>query len=354
MKRVLVAPLDWGLGHATRCIPVIQELLEQNCEVVLAGNGPSIILLQKEFPSLMSFPLPGYDPEYSVTASMVSKMAMQLPKFFLAARAEHMAMKKIVQDQNIDLIISDNRYGCWSNAVPSVLITHQSNILMPRRFGWLGPFVRLIVRNRIRKFTSCWIPDFPDNSLSGLLTAFGKADLQTDVTYIGPLSRFKPSENLQKKYDVAAIFSGPEPQRTIMENMVVPQLEKSSINYFVVRGLPQCEQIVDSKKNVVNFMTTEDLKTVIESAELVISRSGYSTVMDLAALGKKAIFIPTPGQTEQEYLARELKRKKIAYSIPQEKFDLRTALEETHLYSGFQRVGRANELLKKAIKKVIG
>ncbi len=352
MKKVVITPLDWGLGHATRCIPIIRELISRGCSVSIGGSGSSLILLQKEFPSLPFFELPGYDPVYPSTGSMVWKMASQLSKFRRAIRDEHECVERIIRENGIDLVISDNRYGCWSEKIPSVFISHQTNILMPKRFGWLSGIVRYFNTKMINRFTYCCIPDYPDgHSLSGELASFGKHSISTKVLYISPLSRFKPSTPREKKFDVLCIFSGPEPQRSIFEEIVMNQLPSSGLRYFVVRGVFSSSLV--EAQHVVNFLTTEKLQEAIEQSEIIIARSGFSTVMDLAALSKKAIFIPTPGQTEQEYLADTLMKKKIAFSIPQNKLNVLTGINESKKYSGFTSLQQQDDLLKKALDEIL-
>jgi uncharacterized protein (TIGR00661 family) len=356
MKRVLITPLDWGLGHATRCIPVIREFLRRECEVSVAGNGDSLLLLKAEFPALRFFNIPGYSPRYPNKGGfMIWKMIVQLPEFLKAIREEHVAIEKLVKEQRIDLLISDNRYGCWSPSVFSIFITHQSNILMPKRFGWLAGLVRRKNESYMKHFGQCWLPDYPgDHSLAGELLSFGKIARDIPHQHIGSLSRFRrTSDNAKKKYDVVAVFSGPEPQRTILENRVLPQLQRSGYSYFVVRGVLGKSPPV-SDPNCINFLTTEALQQLLESAALVIGRSGYSTVMDMAALGKKAVFVPTPGQTEQEYLAQRLREKKIAFFMKQDDFDLQKAFSEVDRFSGFSSYfSSGSDLLGKAIDEVL-
>jgi uncharacterized protein (TIGR00661 family) len=353
MKRVLVTPLDWGLGHATRCIPIIRALIEHNCEVFIAGWGASLELLHEEFPDIKIIQLEGYNPEYPSSGSMVWKMAKQLPKFIRTIAFEHQAIEKIIASKKISLVISDNRYGAWSSQIPSVLITHQSNILMPKRFGWLQGLVRFFNHRQMKKFSVCWIPDLPHGkNLAGDLISFGDTkDLK--VEYIGALSRFRKQEPVNKnfQYKILVILSGPEPQRTILENLIIPQLRQSTLSYFVVRGVFDADEIEDP--NVTDFLTTKNLQEKIETSEIIISRSGYSSIMDMAALEKKAIFIPTPGQTEQEYLARILMQKQIAYSMKQKEFNLIKAIEESASYTGFINFETGDAFLKNAIKKIL-
>lgn len=354
MKRVLFAALDWGLGHATRSVPVIQALQQHGCEVLLAGSGDSLLLLRKEFPSLHYVDLPGYAPRYpSNGRSMVTSMALQLPRFISVVNAEHRALKKLVAREHIDLVISDNRYGCWSPEVHSVFITHQSNILMPRRFGFLQGIVRRFNASLMNRFDECWIPDIPPGeSLAGDLADFGRVQVKNTVRYIGLLSRFKYRRpEKEPTLDVLAIFSGPEPQRTVLEQIVLPQLMASSLNFRVVRGLPAIGTDTGDKR-IDNFLPARELQSAIESALVVIARSGYSTVMDMKALGKQVIFIPTPGQTEQEYLAERLRAAGVAFSTTQNEFNLGVALQEAKRFSGFTPVAM-NELLNDVIRQLI-
>ncbi|MBL7856205.1 MAG: hypothetical protein JNM57_00835 [Cyclobacteriaceae bacterium] len=355
MKRILIAPLDWGLGHATRCIPVIRELLRHSCDVVLAGSGNSLHLLKEEFPQLTTVELPAYNPVYPRTGSMVWAMARQLFKFRTAIQKEHHVLEHLIREHRIDVVIADNRYGCWSKSVPSIFITHQSNILMPKRFGWLAPLVRFANNRMMSKFSACWIPDSPGSqSLAGDLISFGsKPNVQ--VEFIGNLSRFTYTGLPTKKYDVAAVFSGPEPQRSILDDIVTKQLRASNFRYCIVRGLP-CAPDSDMQTKTsreVNFLSGSKLQEVLEQATVVIARSGYSTIMDLAALKCKAIFIPTPGQTEQEYLAHRLKEKGIVFYMTQAEFDLNKGISEAQHYSGFTGVHSGNHLLLKAISKLL-
>lgn len=363
MKRVLVSPLDWGLGHAARCIPIIRQLLERQCTVFIAGNGRSLELLKVEFPSLKFFTLEAYDPVYPVSGSMAWKMASQLPKFVSTIRREHEQLDELVRQHAIELVISDNRYGCWSDRVPSVFITHQSNILMPERFGWLAGGVRLVNERLMKNFSVCWIPDLPgDQSLAGTLAEFplrdpseGHLDASVRCRYIGILSRFVQRPTVEKRFDLLCIFSGPEPQRTVLENMIAGQVNSVGLKTAIVRGLPSHERYdaLKVKAHVLDFASAAELQSLLDTADVVLARSGFSTVMDLATLGKKAIFIPTPGQTEQEYLASELLKKGIAYSAAQDNFDLEKAWKAVPAYKGFDPLPANQALLASALEEVL-
>ena len=354
MKRVLITPLDWGLGHATRCIPVIQWLVARKVHVHIAGSGQSLRLLAKEFPFIPQSKLPGYDPRYPSGNGMATAMALQLPKFMRIISREHKIVEQLVRQHQIDTVISDNRFGCRTSLAHCIFITHQSNILMPQRFGWLGKFVRWMNERYIRKFDTCWIPDYPEGTLAGSLISFGKNNFHPDVRYVGPLSRFNfTPDNNAPQYDVVAVCSGPEPQRTKFERILLGQLRKSGLRYLLVRGvIDETENSYGADSDVVNYLTTADMQKVLRGAGIVVARSGFSTVMDLTVLGKRAIFVPTPGQTEQEYLAEKMMTEKIAFTMDQDHFDLIKAMAESSGYTGFSSAA-ANENLTTVLAELI-
>jgi UDP-N-acetylglucosamine transferase subunit ALG13 len=279
-------------------------------------------------------------------------MIKQFPKFVRAIRKEHVEVEKLVRRYNIDLVISDNRYGCWSEKVTSVFMTHQLNILVPGFVKWMRPIVRLVSDRLIRKFSVCWIPDSPDidSSLAGDLIGDRK-NLPVSVRYVGPLSRFKREETNEIKYDAVCILSGPEPQRSMLEEAITSQLKNLPLRSFLVRGIPTESS---SSKYHADFLNSKALQTVISQSSVVIARSGYSTILDLAALGKKAIFIPTPGQTEQEYLADRLEKKRVACKIRQNNMNIEEALHQSNKYNGFAMTSNdTHSLLTKALNDIL-
>jgi uncharacterized protein (TIGR00661 family) len=348
MKRILVAPLDWGLGHATRCIPIIRELLSHGCEVFVAGSGDSLLLLKQEFSNLSFFQLTGYDPIYPANTNMVRKMALQLPKFIRTIKKEHREVAVLVEKLKIDIVISDNRYGCWSSKVPSVFVTHQVNILMPKGYRWLEKIVNAVQKWMMKKFTWCWVPDYEDveQSLAGKLSRSDKRDMQ-GITYVGPLSRFVKSGDAEIRYDVTCVLSGPEPQRSIFEIKIIQQLKEVNLRHFIVRGVIEHHALPDQGEAA--FLNSGALQAVIEQSGCIIARSGYSTIMDLLALGKRAILVPTPGQTEQEYLAAHWRHKGV-YTVKQNHFNLSHDLLELRSYGGFKaNVNNDKDALSKAV-----
>lgn len=335
-KRFVVAPLDWGLGHATRCIPVIRALLDCRQEVLLASSGDALYLLKAEFPDLPFAELPGYNLTYPVKGSLAAALIRQAPRLLKTIRSEHRQLKKILSEYKPDAVISDNRFGLWNKSIPTVFITHQLHIRAPRNLKWTGPAVNLMNRYFISQFNECWVPDYASGAgLAGELSHPKINGVHT--TYLGPLSRFNkaaPAE-VAPEYDLLFILSGPEPQRSKFEEIVLDQLKHSDKKTLVVRGKPGKNDRAGSGQQikVVSHLDASGLRDAIQSSGLVISRPGYSSIMDYVALGKNAVLVPTPGQTEQEYLAGRFKKQKIFYSVDQKDFILAEALQACREYS---------------------
>ena len=335
-KRILVAPLNWGIGHATRCIPIINALIDNNYAVILAAEGRPLHLLSSEFPQLEIIRFADYNINYSKYLPMSVSMLLQTPKLLWNIKKEQTALQSIINDYNIDGVISDNRFGLYSKTIPSVFITHQLQIQSP----YLSDSIRDFNYKYINKFDACWIMDDEKNNLAGALSK--PNTLPNNTIYIGTQSRFEKKES-KKKYDFMAIVSGPEPQRTILEKGLINALKDRTEKSLIVLGKPELntsEQI--GNLSLKSHLNAKELNTAILQSDLIICRPGYSTVMDLAKLEKKAIFIPTPGQTEQEYLAENFMSKGICYSQNQSDFNFELAIKESKKYNGFSTSDNRN------------
>ncbi len=328
-KRILVAPLDWGIGHATRCIPIINALISQNYDVVLAADGRPLHLLSREFPNLEMIRFSGYNIKYPIYLPMSISMLLQIPKLLWSINKENQTIKQIVKNYKIDGVISDNRFGLFCNDVPTVFVTHQLEIQSP----YFTSAIRNFNYKYINKFDVCWIMDDKNINLAGALS--NPKVLPKNNIYIGTQSRFKKSE-MEKKYDFLAIVSGPEPQRTILEKGLIKALKNREEKSLIVLGKPEEKRSnTIGNLSIKSHLKSKDINTAILQSELIICRPGYSTIMDLAKLEKKAFFIPTPGQTEQEYLADNLMQEGICFAQKQSKFDFEKAILESKNYSGF-------------------
>jgi uncharacterized protein (TIGR00661 family) len=331
-KRILVAPLNWGLGHATRCIPIINALITHNFEPVLASDGSALSLLKKEFPALKALELPSYNITYPKKGNRFKlKFIKDSPRILKTIKKEYEFVETLIDSEELSGIISDNRFGVKHNSVPSVYVTHQLHVLSGNT-SWLSSKLHQKI---ISKFNECWVPDYNgEYNLSGTLGHVD--DFESPIKYIGPLSRLK-KQDLPLKYDLLVILSGPEPQRTYLEEKLLHQLESFNGNVCFIKGVIAHEQKVAHKKNRIlyNFMTSQDLEKVLNESKVVLSRSGYTSLMDYTKLEKSAFLIPTPGQFEQEYLAKKLKFEGIAPSCKQEEFNI-SMLNEIEDYRGFK------------------
>ncbi|MBU0489585.1 MAG: glycosyltransferase [Bacteroidetes bacterium] len=328
-KKILICPLDWGIGHATRCTPIIKILIELGAEPVICTSGLAAEFLRLEFPDIQHIVISGYNIKYQQSGSLASKLIAQSPRLVRAIKQEGREIREIIRDIEPLALISDNRLGLGTGLVYSVYMTHQLNIQPPSGIAVGGWVASALHRRYMQNYDEVWIPDetYPEG-LSGDLSWPVPDGLK--VSYTGVLSRFLHQKVIVPPgFDVLVLLSGPEPQRSILERMLIDQGAKSDLKIMIVRGKPGETDLPDVAENIsiVNHIPSGKLENIIAAAPIVISRSGYSTVMDMAVMGKRAFFIPTPGQTEQEYLAKFLEQKGFASYSSQKNFDLKIAIE---------------------------
>jgi len=302
-------------------VPLINQFLKEGHEVIIGADKHPLAFLKQEFPDLQTVVIPGYEVSYDEKGSFF-KLFTESVRFNKYIKIEHGLIDKIIEDYTIDMIVSDNRYGLYNDKVESIIITHQ---LYPK-----APIGESVAHKKIAQllnnFNAIWIPDYEgENNLSGDLAHL--KPFQQKHKFIGPLSRFSSFDSAQEaiiEHEIIAILSGPEPQRTIFEELVMEQIKKHKLKAVVVRGLPNCPlrlrsggNLIDPRESgeipvqarndgnikIFNHLSTKELQEYIQKSKVVVCRAGYSSIMDLTVLGKKAILVPTPGQTEQEYLA---------------------------------------------------
>lgn len=333
-KTILIAPLNWGLGHATRCIPIIKALQENNYIPIIASDGIALELLKKEFPYIQTLELPSYQIEYAKNGKNFKwKLLKNCPKMIEAIWEEKKIIKKWVKKYKIGGIISDNRLGVISKKVPSVFLTHQLNVLTGNT-TWI---TSILHQNIIKKYHECWVPDLEDKSnLTGKLGHLKKADFK--IRYIGPLSRMHKKET-PIVYDLMIILSGPEPQRGLLEEKLKKEVLKFEGNVVFIKGIVEKKQAKEQIDHVTyyNFMNTRQLEQTFNESKKVLCRSGYTTIMDLVKLKKKAFFIPTPGQYEQDYLAKKLAEEGLVPYAQQDDFKME-AISEIEKFKGLPLV----------------
>jgi len=319
-KTILICPLNWGLGHATRMIPIINDAISQGHSVIIGSDGDALLLLQKQFPNHRTIELPQLKIKYGTGFFSAFQFLISVPKILAWIKKDNKKLQGIVDEYKIDLIISDNRWGLWNNAVKSVFVTHQLMVKMPKPFSFLEKIGYKLQQRYIKHFDKIWIPDFADKTqnLSGDLSH--KYIPQKPIKYIGILSQFSKLEHQSSfKYDIAVILSGPEPHRSILEKMLLEKIETLQVKAIVIGGkLNNQKSMITKNVSYIPFANTEELQTIYSQSKHIICRSGYTSLMDLITIGKSAIIIPTPSQTEQEYLAKYLSEKDWYLSIKQD------------------------------------
>jgi UDP-N-acetylglucosamine transferase subunit ALG13 len=332
-KKILIAPLDWGLGHTTRCLPVIAALLHEGHTVVAAADGAPASILKAQFPGLQMLPLKGYDIRYSRNAKMfMPKLLLQIPKIIGRIIYEHRWLKRVQAQHQFDIIISDNRYGLYHPALTYIIMTHQLKIL-----SGMGRFADKVLlsrhRSMLERFDQCWVVDDATKGLSGILAHPEK--MPANATYIGPLSQFMRYAAPDTTVDhCLVLLSGPEPMRSQLEHILWRQCcTLTGYRFTFVAGNIKGKAPDHCPEHIqyYPYLGGAALQEAMATARLVICRSGYSTLMDLDYLQKPAILIPTPGQTEQEYLARYWADSGRAVQYSQDKIQLEAGI--AHIYN---------------------
>ncbi len=311
--RILFTVLNWGLGHASRSIPLIKELIKIGCEIAIASDGNALKLLRREFPTSKTYMLAAYDVHYA-HRSMVLNLFRQSPRLMFAIREEKKQTAKIVKEFGASIIIADNRYGTFHKNCLNYFICHQIGIQSSSKT--LNKILRKVHTSFINRFDVCWIPDYNNNSLAGEISY---SQGLKKFAYIGPLSRMK-SQKMKTCFDIAIILSGPEPQRSFLEEILLKIFKELNYKIAFVRGVEDNPlELTNNKIKIFDLLESDQLNKIINQSKLVICRAGYSSIMDLTKLNQRAILIPTPGQTEQIYLSEHLRSKPLFTSIKQSK-----------------------------------
>lgn len=349
----MIAPLDWGIGHAARCVPVVRAFLDENAQVLIAACGGGEKLLRENFPELVFLPTQSYDISYSAGGNMAGVMILQVPKIISRIWKEHIWIKNIVKQYKIDVVVSDNRYGLFCTDAKTIFLTHQLQIKAP--FRWIESTLYGIVKHFVKKYDRCWVVDNESSLCLGGELSHPQKKLPQNTSYVGILSRFRAwSDSVVKKKEnrLLVLLSGPEPNRTLLEKKLINMLGNTEHDIVFVRGCLEGHEVPYEYPNICfyNHLPSQELAMVIMESEYIICRSGYSTLMDLASLGCTAslLLIPTPGQTEQEYLAEYLTKKKLSYSCSENEGDFLSFMqfENRHLPCMAENTALVSEVKK--------
>jgi UDP:flavonoid glycosyltransferase YjiC (YdhE family) len=349
MKKVLFCVLNWGLGHATRSLPIIQYLQKNGHSLHIASDGLSLQFLKNECPDATFKPLKGYEVNYADTRLLLG-MIKQGPRILKAVHKENQEIREYIEQHEIDLIISDCRFGCYDPRIPSYLIGH--TLQLPLSDPITNFAANRTLRRWINRFDQCWIPDLqPPHNLSGYLS---DARLNVKKKYIGWLTNLIPLTE-EKKYRLIAVLSGPEPLRASFEQEIISQLGVIDGQFLVIGGKPDAKPSIPIPSNVayVPIATREELSGYVSKTEVILGRSGYSSLMDWLLLGKKMIVVPTPSQPEQVFLAQRLEDRNWAVSQSQRKLDIQAGLNMVNRLNVPQMQKSNFTLFEEMVEKII-
>lgn len=339
-------------------IPVALKLREMGHVVYIAGDKACIALFAAEAPDIKPLFFPGFIMRYSRWLPGFLTAILKIPSIIYNSVKDHIILKKIVKENNIDIVISDNRFGCWNSRTKSVYVTHQLRIIFPTPFRFLEPVGIAIHRLIINKYDHCLVPDFPGEiNLSGDLSH--NLRLSDNTRYTGLLSRFS-MQSYNSKSNVYAdpydciILSGPEPQKGILRQKLLNSFERCNKNIIIFEGRPGMPDDNGEKGKIItmNHVGTKKMGEIILESERIFTRSGYTTIMELISLSCTALLIPTPGQTEQEYLAGYLEKKGWFTTATQDKSDLTTTQYNKRQLFPKSLLTEGEELLNSALKEI--
>lgn len=356
MAHIFVSPLAWGLGHATRDIPIIRELASHGHDVTIATSGSALELLKKECPGCQFIHFEDYPAPYSSTRFFLPKFFANIPRLLRALADEKKMTDHLLSKNKYDAIISDSRLGVYSEEIPSFFISHQLRFSVPYYIRPVETFSQYINEHFHKKFERVIIPsNSPDvDCISGKLCQSMRKTTNMKAYYAGILSSVRKID-VPEDLDFLIIISGPEPQRTKLEEIILKQVQELPGEKMVLLGRPQenLEKKLDGHTSVKSYVTDEEKAVLMNRAQFIISRSGYTTMMDIAEIEKKfGLFIPTPGQTEQEYLSEYYEKQGWFYSKSQYKLNLPDDIEKAKEYNGFPLMSKSEDNVKRLYEEV--
>lgn len=358
-KNILVCPLEWGLGHAGRMVPLVVRLMEMNHNVFIGTGTMHQSFFKREVPDLTYIDFSGYKPSYSRILPQYLKLLLEFPVLVFHIIREHIIVKKIISKHAIDIVISDNRFGLWNRKITSVYITHMPRVPFPAAISFLEFTGILLHRLIIKKYSLCFIPDLQGEvNITGRLSHGLK--LPDNVRFIGILSRFKDRESqlmeipVKEKHNTV-ILSGPEPQKSILKKRLSDVMEKEDRLTVFLGGEPDASRLPVQKGKTImfNHLDTPEMREVILNSDFIITRSGYTMIMELISLNRTALLIPTPGQTEQEYLAERLSEIGWFNTIAQKKISEKLPLTDNYNKWPGQILNDSKILLENALDEML-
>ena len=338
MAKVLISPLNWGLGHATRDIPIIRTLLDHGHEVTIAACGNARSVLEQEFPTCTSRDFPDYSVPFSANSLFLARFIVSFPQLLQGIACERRNLATMLAEEKYDLIISDNRLGVYSNEIPSLFISHQLHFHLPMAM-WPLELAGIRLNSCLHEmYDRVIVPDNPPGPLSlGGKLSRAESDVTRDRAYYAGILTSTRVRDVPQDLDYLILVSGPEPQRTELEHLLLPRVKDLPGTVTVLLGSPQTSGTTRQSEQctIMSYASTEEKELLMNRARCIICRSGYTTMMELAELKKReALLIPTPGQPEQEYLADYYEKRGWFHTRNQHQLDLVRDVRDTVQYRG--------------------
>ncbi|MBN2065603.1 MAG: glycosyltransferase [Candidatus Thermoplasmatota archaeon] len=352
--KIIYAICSWGLGHATRSLPVMRKILDEGHELTIISYGRSLNLLKKELGDAADYhDVPDYPMLLSENArQFMAKSVVYWPMFIARMEAGLQRLQNILKKRPYDRIISDGRYDMYSRSIPSFFISHQMRIMNPLRMRMFETGSETFNLFFFKRFCGTIVPDYKEDSLSGDLSHQLRKIDENKLHYVGVLSDFK-KKAMKKDIDYLVSISGPEPQRTMFENTLYEQIDDLDGNVVITLGKSEKQEAFNQKNaQTYSFVPKDKRESLLNRARLVISRSGYSTMMDLAVIGAKALMVPTPGQIEQEYLGQYHNKKGTFYTVNQNHLHLKEDAERAKKTTGITRPCNVEQTVENIIDVV--
>lgn len=353
--RILYAVGSWGLGHATRSLPLITSLLDTNASLTIVSTGRALAVLRGELQDRCEF-LDWPDVPHTVGRTawgFYLKTAAAIPRYLAVVRREQQWTAQLLRARHFDRIVSDNRYGIQHPDVPSFHVVHGLRFIAPGRVHLIERRLETVNYRWLGHLRQVIVPDTQEDQLSGDLAHSLEVFPQRVITYAGILSRLR-RRAVSEDLDLFVTLSGPEPQRSMLERLILQQLPSVRGRIVVTLGKPDAAAHTRvGSADVYGYLDRSGQEEMMNRARLVLCRSGYSTIMDLAELQRRAVLIPTPGQTEQMYLARYHQARGTAFAVDQRRLDLRAALARGATLPPFRASVSTEQTVRRATSLIL-
>ncbi len=357
MAKILISPLSWGLGHATRDVAIIADLLDRGHTVGVAATGAALELLSREFADLKFYDVPDYPSPYTSGGFSIPRVLGLFPLIVREIAREHRTISRIIRREGYNLVISDNRFGAYAKDVPGLFISHQIRFSTPGNIESIERMMEVFNGRYHRNFERVIIPDNPPGprSLSGKLGHAQRPVTRRKAYWAGIITDIR-RQDVPQDIDYLVSIAGPKVTKDALREVIMGQIGGLSGRKFILLGDPgaEPEERLDGETIVKSHAQRDEMATLMNRAKFIITRSGYTTVMELAELGKKGIlFIPTPGQTEQEYLSDYYEEMGWVHSVAQRRLDLVADTADAQAMKGFPAMSGSSDNVRMLYERVI-